>query len=260
MIQLKDFRDISCAECAGGAGLGFDFSMAYQPIVNTRTRQVFAQEALVRGLHNEPAYQVIAQVNDRNRYPFDQACRVKAIKVAAQLGAQSYISINFMPNAVYRPELCIRTTMEAADVYGFPIDRIIFEFIEREEIKDYAHVRNIVEHYKQLGFKTALDDFGSGFANMNLLSEIQTDYIKLDMALVRGIDQDKRRQTIVQGTLRICAELGIQVIAEGVETYEELATLQSFGIELIQGYYFAKPAFEALPVVADSAYAAPVAG
>jgi EAL domain-containing protein (putative c-di-GMP-specific phosphodiesterase class I) len=260
MIQLKDFRDISCAECAGGAGLGFDFTMAYQPIVNTTTRQVFAYEALVRGVHNEPAYQVIAQVNDRNRYPFDQACRVKAIKVAAQLGAQSYISINFMPNAVYRPELCIRTTMEAADVYGFPIDRIIFEFIEREEITDYAHVRNIVEHYKQRGFKTALDDFGSGYANLNLLSEIQTDFIKLDMALVRGIDQDKRRQTIVKGTVRTCVELGIQVIAEGVETYEELATLQSFGIELIQGYYFAKPAFEALPLVPDSAYVAQPAG
>lgn len=260
MIQLKSFHDISCAECAGGASLGFDFTMAYQPIVNTTTRQVFAYEALVRGLHNEPAYQVIAQVNDSNRYPFDQACRVKAIKVAAQLGSQSYISINFMPNAVYRPELCIRTTIEAADVYGFPIERIIFEFIEQEEIKDYAHVRGIVEHYKLRGFKAALDDFGSGYANLNLLSEIRTDYIKLDMALVRSIEQDKRHQTIVKGTVRACNELGIQVIAEGVETYEELATLQSFGIELIQGYYFAKPAFEALPVVPDSACAAQPAG
>lgn len=255
MIEIKDFRDISCAECAGGAGLGFDFTMAYQPIVNTRTQQVFAYEALVRGLHNESAGHVIAQVNDSNRYRFDQACRVKAIKVAAQLGMQSYISINFMPNAVYRPELCIRTTIEAADVYGFPVDRIIFEFIESEEIKDYAHVRNIVEYYKKRGFKTALDDFGAGFANLNLLSEIQTDYIKLDMALVRGIDQDKRRQAIVKGTLLTCSELGVQVIAEGVETYEELATLQSFGIELIQGYYFSKPAFEALPTVPESAFA-----
>lgn len=260
MFKHIDFRDISCAECAGGAGLDFDFTMAYQPIVNTRTRQVFAYEALVRGVHKESAPYVIAQVNDSNRYRFDQACRVKAIKVAAQLGMQTHVSINFMPNAVYRPELCIRTTIEAADIYGFSVDRIIFEFIESEEIKDYTPIRNIVKHYKRRGFKIALDDFGAGYANLNLLSEIQADFIKLDMALVRNIDQDKRRQAIVKGTALTCAELGTQVIAEGVETYGELATLQSFGIELIQGYYFAKPAFEALPVVPDSAYAARPAG
>lgn len=246
MIEQKNFRKLGCAECAAGTGLGFDFSMAYQPIVNPTTREVFAQEALARGLQGEPAGQVFKHVNENNRYAFDQACRVKAIELAAQLQVDTFISINFMPNAVYRPELCIRTTIEAAETYRFPIERIIFEFTENEEIVDVTHVRDIVRHYKERGFLTALDDFGAGHAGLNLLAEIQTDLIKLDMALIRGIDQDRRRQAIVKGALAICHELSTRVIAEGVETKEEFAALQDMGIELFQGYYFARPAFRAL--------------
>lgn len=254
MKVVQDFRDLSCRQCSDGAGLDFDFTMAFQPIVNITTKKIFAHEALVRGLNNESAAQVIAQVNDGNRYRFDQTCRVKAIKVAAQLGMQTYININFMPNAVYKPELCIRTTIQAAETYGFPIEHIVFEFLEDEKLTDLGHVRNIFKHYKQRGFKTALDDFGAGFANLNLLCEIHTDYLKLDMAMIRNINLDKRRQAIVRGTLLVCQELGIEVIAEGVETYEELTTLQSFGVELIQGYYFCRPQFEALADVPLSAF------
>ena len=254
MKVVQDFRDLSCRQCSDGAGLDFDFTMAFQPIVNITTKKIFAHEALVRGLNNESAAQVIAQVNDGNRYRFDQTCRVKAIKVAAQLGMQTYININFMPNAVFKPELCIRTTIQAAETYGFPIEHIVFEFLEDEKLTDLGHVRNIFKHYKQRGFKTALDDFGAGFANLNLLCEIHTDYLKLDMAMIRNINLDKRRQAIVRGTLLVCQELGIEVIAEGVETYEELTTLQSFGVELIQGYYFCRPQFEALADVPLSAF------
>ena len=148
----KDFRPLGCSECADGRCLDFDFTMAYQPIVNTTTRQVFAQEALARGLNNEPAGKVFENVNDSNRYRFDQTCRVKAIKLAAELNITSLLSINFMPNAVYRPELCIRTTVAAAEQYGFPITQIIFEITESETIDDHAHLRDIVQHYKQLGF------------------------------------------------------------------------------------------------------------
>jgi len=246
MLEQKNFRKIGCAECAAGAGLGFDFAMAFQPIVQSSTQSVYAQEALVRGLQGEPAAQVFQHVNEDNRYAFDQACRVKAIQLAAELQVDSYISINFMPNAVYRPELCIRTTIEAAETYGFPIRQIIFEFTENEYITDIGHVRDIVRHYKERGFLTALDDFGAGHAGLNLLAEIQTDLIKLDMALVRGIDHDRRRQAIVRGMMAVCRELAIQVIAEGIETREEYLALQDLGVELFQGYYFARPAFRSL--------------
>lgn len=120
--------------------------MAFQPIVDTRRKEVFAHEALVRGVNNEPAGKVFEHVNDGNRYRFDQACRVKAIELAAKLGVTSFVSINFMPNAVYRPELCIRATLEAADTYKFPIDQIIFEITEGEKIDDIPHLQEIIRH------------------------------------------------------------------------------------------------------------------
>lgn len=249
MKVQPDFRDLTCRECAGGAGLGFDFSMAFQPIVNVTTSTVYAYEALVRGPGGAPAAEVFAQVNASNRYRFDQTCRVKAVKLAAELGVPSLLSINFLPNAVYRPELCIRTTLAAAETYGFPIERMIFEITEGEKVDDLPHLQGIVTHYKARGFRTAIDDFGAGYAGLNFLASIRTDLVKLDMALIRGIEQDRTRQAIVRGLLQVCADLETIVIAEGVETEAEFTTLRTFGVELFQGHYFARPAFEALPPV-----------
>ncbi len=237
---------MGCEECNNGEGLDFDFTMAFQPIINSRTREIYAHEALVRGLNNEGAGSVFAHVNDENRYRFDQACRTKAIKLAAELGMKSLLSINFMPNAVYRPELCIRATLAAAEKYHFPIEQIIFEITESEKVDDLAHLRNIVDHYRQRGFKTAIDDFGAGYAGLNLLAEIQTDIMKLDMALLRDIDKRRSSQIIVRGITHVCNELNMTVVAEGIESYEEFSVLRDMGIELFQGYYFARPAFEAL--------------
>jgi len=249
MLAQQDYRPLGCAECVKGVDLGFDFTMAFQPIVNIATGDIFAHEALARGLNNEPAGAVFKHVNVSNQYRFDQVCRVKAVKLASELAMSSLLSINFMPNAVYRPELCIRTTLDAAERYGFPINRIIFEFTEAEEVVDIAHLRSIVEHYKLQGFKTAIDDFGAGFAGLNLLAEVQTDLVKLDMALLRNIDKDKRRQTIIQYAVRMCRDLGAEVIAEGIETYDELSLVRDLGVDLIQGFYLARPAFQALAVV-----------
>ncbi|MBV5257803.1 EAL domain-containing protein [Synechococcus moorigangaii CMS01] len=237
---------MECRACNDKNKLNFDFTMAFQPIVNLKTQEIFAHEALVRGLHNEPAQDIFQRINDTNRYLFDQTCRTKAIHLAAELNMACFLSINFLPNAVYQPERCIRTTLDAAETYGFPIERIIFEITESEKISDLVHLREIVEYYRARGFKTAIDDFGAGYAGLNLLSEIQTDMIKLDMALIRGIDQDKVRQAIVKGVLQVARELSSIVIAEGIETQAELESLQELGIDLFQGFYFAKPSFQSL--------------
>lgn len=105
----------SCARCSDESSLDFDFTMAFQPIVNCQSNQIFGYEALVRGLANESAYSIISKVNDDNRYLFDQLCRVKAIALAAKLKLDSMLSINFLPKAIYKPERCIRTTLEAAE-------------------------------------------------------------------------------------------------------------------------------------------------
>lgn len=255
MKHQPDFRAVGCKECVNGSLLGFDFTMALQPIVDIEANNIWAHEALVRGLNNEPAGHVFANVNDNNRYRFDQACRVKAIKLAAELGIDTMLSINFMPNAVYKPELCIRTTLMAAEEFNFPVEQIIFEITESERIEDYDHLKAIVQYYQQSGFKTAIDDFGAGYSGLNMLADMQTDIVKLDMALVRHIDTDKIRQTIIRGILQVCSDLNIRVIAEGVETLEELNTLKAMGIGLFQGFYFARPAFQSVADIDPALFA-----
>lgn len=236
---------LSCSQCRNNEPLGFQFSYAFQPILNVANREVFAHEALVRGVQGESAYSVLSRVNDENRYQFDQACRVKAIQIASQLEMDSRLSINFLPNAIYKPELCIRTTLEAAKSFDFPIDQIIFETVEGEEVEDGKWLAEILREYKRIGFTTAIDDFGSGFAGLNLLADFQPDIIKLDMDLIRNVHESRSRRAIIRGVERIVEELGIVMIAEGVETYEEYSCLRDLGISLMQGYYFSKPLFEA---------------
>jgi len=220
----------SCSGCHGDASLDIQFEYAYQPIAEFATRSIYAHEALVRGPQGESAASVLAQVNDDNRYRFDQACRVKAVEGAAALGMTELLSINFLPNAVYRPEVCIRSTLAAARKHQFPIENIIFEVTEGEQVQDRAHLVNIFKEYRRFGFQTAIDDFGAGYAGLNLLAEYQPDLIKIDMDLVRNIDKNKPRQAIVSGIAAMCRELDIGVLAEGIETKAERDFLLSIGI------------------------------
>lgn len=240
---------VLCSTCADANRLDFDFTMAFQPIVNCKTRSIFGYEALVRGMNNESAHSVISRVNDDNRYVFDQLCRIKAIALAARLELDSMLSINFLPNAIYQPERCIRTTLEAAEQHHFPTEKIMFEFTEAEKISDSKHIKRIVQYYHQLGFKTATDDFGSGYSGLNLLADFQTDIVKLDMELIRNIDDNQTRQTIVRHCLNMFKDLNITALAEGIETLQEYYWLRDAGIELMQGYLFARPGFECLPPV-----------
>ncbi|WP_293765942.1 EAL domain-containing protein [uncultured Aquitalea sp.] len=242
--SIEPARGAGCSLCRHGGSLDFDFSYAFQPIIDVRKARVFAHEALIRGLGGEPAQTVLERVNPANRYQFDQACRVRAIETAARLGLSGKLSINFLPNAIYRPEVCISTTLRAAETCGFPIDRIIFETVEGERIEDGKWLAEVFREYQRIGFLTAIDDFGAGYAGLNLLADFQPDIIKLDMSLVRSIDKRKTSHAIVRAVAGICHELDIQLIAEGVETRDELFCLQDAGVELIQGYLLSMPLFE----------------
>ena len=242
---------MSCVACKDGIGFDLPITMAFQPIVDIRSETVFAYEALVRGKDGQGAGAVLAAVSAENRYAFDQLCRKTAIDLAASLdlaASGGSLSINFLPNAVYEPRACIRVTLEAAMRTGFPLDRIIFEFTEDERL-DTQHVLNILRSYRAMGFKTAIDDFGAGYAGLGLLSKFQPDLVKLDMDLVRGIDRDPVKRTIVRHTLGMLRDLGIEPICEGVETVGEHEALVDLGVTLMQGYLLAKPGFEALPAV-----------
>ncbi len=240
-----------CSACREGQGLPFAFSMAFQPIVNATNRTVFAYEALARGVNQHSAASVMSQLDETNLYTFDQTCRVKSIELAAQLNlasSEARLSINFIPNAVYQPEACIQTTVQAAARTGFPLDRLIFEVTEGEKIRDHAHLNDILQDYRKRGFATAIDDFGAGYAGLNLLARFQPDILKIDMELTRDIDSRPVSRSIMTAILTVCRDIGIQPIAEGIETAAELNVLRDMGIELFQGYLFAKPQLEALPV------------
>ena len=225
--------------------------MAFQPIINIKENTVFGYEALVRGLNGEPAADILSKLVDENRYTFDQAIRVKAIQLASSLNLTGMLSINFLPNAVYNPQTCIRATLEAANTLGFPTEKIMFEVTEAEKVTDHEHLKGIFKEYKKHNFTTAIDDFGAGYAGLNLLADWQPDIIKLDMGLVRDIDKDKVRQALVSAMISACKGLNIDVIAEGIETADEFKTLLQMNVSLFQGYLFAKPEFEALPVLTD---------
>lgn len=246
----QPFRSAGCEECRNAATLGFDFTMAFQPILDLDTMRPFAYEALVRGTEGQGAGFVLGQVNDSNRYRFDQACRVKAIELASGLGLPGLegcrLSINFLPNAIYRPETCIRSTLEACARFGFPSERLMFEVTEGERVDDGAHLVAIFTDYRKRGFLTAIDDFGAGYAGLNLLAAFQPHVLKLDMELTRGIDGSEVRQAIVAGIAMTAQRLGITIVGEGVETPGERDTLYQLGVRYQQGYLFARPVVGAL--------------
>lgn len=252
VIFPKPFKAIGCAECRNLEGLDFQFTMAFQPIMDLRTQRPWAYEALVRGVNGESAGSILNKVNESNRYRFDQACRVKAIELAAGLGLLDIpdcrLSINFLPNAVYRAETCIRATLEAARSCNFPAQRLMFEVTEGERVEDPEHLKSIFAEYERQGFTTAIDDFGSGYSGLNLLATFQPNVLKVDMALTRSIDQDPVRSAIVEGVVLVAGRLGITLVAEGIETEGERDALLGLGIVLQQGYLFARPAVEALPL------------
>lgn len=240
-----------CQGCKNGDEFPVPFSMAFQPVVDVVERRIYSYEALVRGPDDQSAGSVLAKVTPQNRYTFDQACRVKAIEQAAALGLTRRLSINFLPNAVYEARACIRATLAAADRSGFPLDLITFEITEDERIIDAPHLQSIITEYRRHGFRVALDDFGAGYAGLNSLADLGVDIVKLDIALIRDIDHDPRRRAITLGMIKICQELKIEVVAEGVERRSQADTLASAGVRFMQGFLFARPRLNALVTDAE---------
>jgi EAL domain-containing protein (putative c-di-GMP-specific phosphodiesterase class I) len=235
----------------------FPFTMAFQPVVDLVEHRIDAHEALVRGPGGEGAGSILAQVTTDSLYAFDQACRVKAIELAAKLGLADQdpkcrLNINFLPNAVYEPRACIRLTLDAASRYGFPLSRLTFELTEGEQVSDMRHTQNIIQEYRRRGFQIALDDFSTGYSGLARLADLRPDIIKLDRALVQDCDRDRVRLAIIASLVRLGAEVGIKVVAEGMERREEVEALRETGLRFMQGFYFARPVFEGLASPLDA--------
>lgn len=242
-----------CEKCGDDVPC-FAFDFAFQPIVSLERKTIVAHEALARGPDGQPALSVLDQVTRENRHCFDQECRARSIQRAASLcmPETESLSINFIPNAVFSPKLCIQRTLRTAQEQGFALDRLIFEVTEGERIEDVEALVRIFQEYRKLGIKTAIDDFGAGYAGLNLLARFQPDIVKIDIDLIRDVDAHKSKQIIVDCIVSLCTRLNITPLAEGVETAGERDFLASAGIDLMQGFFFARPAFMALASI-DSA-------
>ena len=220
----------------------------FQPIVKaTDPSQVVAHEALLRGLGEageilSPGRMLGAAKATGLLFQLDRAARMTAIQEFIKCDLASLIFINFTPTAIYDPVNCLASTVKLIHEIGLQPQRVVFEVVESEEVKDLPHLANIMKFYREAGFGVALDDLGSGYGSLNLLSELRPDYVKLDMGLVRGVDSDPFKAIIADRLLSMAKDLGVKTVVEGVETKEELSWSQEHGADLIQGYLLAKPA------------------
>lgn len=246
--MLPEVPPDPCETCADGTQRSYraPITMAFQPIVDVEARRIFGHEALVRGLGGEEARSILAGLTPDTLYGFDQKARTVAIALAAARGCEAALFVNILPNAVLEPNRCLRRTLRAATDAGFPLDRVVFEFSEAEAVRDFDHLRRIVEVYRKQGIRTAIDDFGAGYAGLSLLAELRPDFVKIDQVLIRGIDADPVRREIVRAIHDLCRRLGVGFVAEGVETAGELAVVRALGIRLVQGFALGRPAFERL--------------
>ena len=236
--------------------IGFEFSFAFQPIVDARNREIISFEALVRGPHGEPSASVFAQVPKYDASRFDEICRSKAIYLASRLNIPNHLNLNLSAQSIFEIDLSIMTTFQASIQSGIPVKNIIFEVLEMESLTDQRNLLQYLRLIQDFGFTTAIDDFGAGYSGLKLLAEYQPNYIKLDRFLIGNIQQDFIKQSVFGGVKHICELLAIDIVAEGVENAEEYHWLREAGISIFQGYYFARPAFEALPDVANEAFSA----
>ncbi len=228
---------------------GKPFTFAFQPIVDVVQQRVVSYEALLRGGNNEPAGKVLKQVPPEMMASFDETLRGEAVQMAARLGLDCSINLNFLPKNIETTHNSLCQTLQTAKQHGISADRIVLEIVESEIIHDLARFVENVNTCRYTGIRVAIDDFGAGYAGLNLLADFQPDLIKLDMHLVRDIDKKGPRQAIARGIIRTCMDLGIDIIAEGVERVGEYCWLRDEGISLFQGRLFAAPGFERLPGV-----------
>lgn len=237
---------VDTPQTAPDASGALTYSYAFQPIVDVPAREVFAFEALIRGAHNEPAGAVFARVGPERLHQFDHESRLVAIRQAALLGMATHLSVNALPRGLRAPAEGTLSLNDVLAQSGFPPNRLILEVTEGEIIDDQQQFTKVIDEFRRVGIKVAIDDFGAGYSGLNLLAAFQPDMIKLDMNLIRGVESSGPRQSIVRAIVQVCFDLGIDVIAEGVETKEEYSWLESEAVRLCQGYLFARPAFEAL--------------
>lgn len=220
----------------------------FQPIVSAaHPIEVFGYESLLRGRDAGGELVLPGRLFNTARdtnllFQLDRAARISAIRGAHAYGLNGRVFVNFNPTAIYDATYCLRTTIQEVAQSRLRPEQVVFEVVETEEMGDTSHLLRILEVYRNAGFQVALDDLGSGYGSMNLLARLRPDFVKLDMELIRGVDQDEYKSQVAGKLLELAQELGIKTIAEGIETAAEWEWCRDHGADYAQGYLFARPA------------------
>lgn len=214
-----------------------NLKMVWQPIVDADTRQVLAVESLAR-FHTDP-------YRPPNEW-FDEAVDLgigaeleriafsKAIDILPQLPEGVQVTCNVSGETLLDREF-------QAFLDQLKLDDIVIEITEHDVISDYASVGEVLERLRERGAQLAIDDFGAGYASFRHILELNPELIKLDMSMVRDINLNARTQTVISALMQYAQDDATRIVAEGVETEDELAVLRKLGIRRIQGYLMHKP-------------------
>ena len=185
---------------------------------------------------------MFAAIAAEDRYRFDIESKAYAFALAGQLPLGKHqLAINLLPGSLYHHPDAVGWLMDSLLAAGLRPDQVLIEVTETEVITCFDQFRKVLKALRVAGMKLAIDDFGAGYSGLSLLTRFQPDKIKVDAELVRDIHISGTKQAIVASVVRCCEDLGITVVAEGVETIEEWCWLQSVGIRLFQGFLFSRP-------------------
>ncbi len=233
------------------------FASHMQPIVDA-AEKIIGFEFLLRpapnGVPFQP-YQLFEIARETGMHSFlDRAARISAIETSAEWlprGIKRFI--NFLPSSIYNPEYCLSHTFKTIDRLHLDPRDFVFEVVETEKIDSMDHLQQIFKAYRDHGMKVALDDVGSGYSTMEVMSMLKPDYVKIDRSLIDRCDQEASKRELILNIIDKADKFGGQVLAEGIERREEFEFCRNAGIHLAQGYLFGKPSdrppFDALRAV-----------
>lgn len=229
----------------------------YQPIVCMATGKVYGYEALARIKDQESnsiGIEELFAVAEKNGmvWGLEAICRKKALKGAKVKPKDKKLFINVNPNVLLDAKFKSGTTAKYVKKYGLEPKDIVFEITERTPIRSKNAFKKTLNHYTLQNYSIAIDDFGSAYAGLDRLCYIIPEYLKLDAALIRDIQEDPLRISLIKHMIQFCKENDIKVIAEGIETKQEADVLKHLGVDFGQGYYFAKPSVEFVELMEEN--------
>jgi EAL domain-containing protein (putative c-di-GMP-specific phosphodiesterase class I) len=221
-----------------------EFWSVYQPIVSLADRSVVAHEALLRGVVDNrevgggDLFFVAEQAGWLHR--LDRIGRESAIAGAVPWLGDDDLFVNFNPTSIFRPQVCLASTERAVHDTGIAPEQLVFEVVESHAIADRGHLVSILDHYRSLGWRVALDDVGAGWSSLSLLAAVRPEVVKLDKALVQELPDDGAR-TVLKAVTDLAHQLGAVVVAEGIETEVLAEEVTALGADLGQGWLFGRP-------------------